>query len=100
MPYRIGVALAGFLVIVGGIVLLPLPGPGWVIIFLGLGIWASEFAWAARLLAFTRRTLRSWTRWYAARFRPARLLLTLAALLAAAAAVWTYLAWRGLPFTG
>lgn len=33
-----------------GVVALVAPGPGWLIIFTGLGILASEFAWAARLL--------------------------------------------------
>ncbi|MBW3592810.1 MAG: PGPGW domain-containing protein [Actinobacteria bacterium] len=51
--YRIGFATAGFLVLVGGIVLsLPLvPGPGFVLIAIGLGMLALEFLWAERLLA-------------------------------------------------
>jgi uncharacterized protein (TIGR02611 family) len=59
---KIVVALAGRLVIAGGVVLLPLPGPGWVIILGGLAILALEFHWARRLLAFTRRQLLHWTR--------------------------------------
>ena len=53
--YRIGFAVAGFLVLVGGIVLsLPLvPGPGFVLIAIGLGMLALEFLWAERLLAST-----------------------------------------------
>jgi len=42
-----------------GLALVPLPGPGWLIVFLGLGIMATEFAWAERLLDFGRRTLRA-----------------------------------------
>lgn len=53
--WRIGVTVLGCVVIVIGIVLLPLPGPGWVIIFGGLGILATEYPWAARLLRWTRR---------------------------------------------
>lgn len=53
--YRIGFAAAGFLVLVGGIVLsLPLvPGPGFVLIAIGLGMLALEFLWAERLLTST-----------------------------------------------
>lgn len=42
--------MVGWLVVLVGIVLLPLPGPGWLVIFLGLGILAAEFVWAERLL--------------------------------------------------
>lgn len=53
----------GLLVIAAGIVLLPLPGPGWVIIFAGLAIWSLEFTWAARLRRFAMRQVSSWTAW-------------------------------------
>jgi len=38
----------GWIVVLIGIVDLPLPGPGWVIIFLGFTILATEFAHAKR----------------------------------------------------
>jgi uncharacterized protein (TIGR02611 family) len=47
---RIGVTIAGFAVLLAGVVLLVLPGPGWLLIFLGLAILATEYMWAARLL--------------------------------------------------
>ena len=47
---RIGVAIAGGLLILVGLALLVLPGPGWLFIFLGLGVLATEFVWAERLL--------------------------------------------------
>jgi uncharacterized protein (TIGR02611 family) len=43
------VAVVGFTVLAIGIVLLPLPGPGWAVIFGGLAILATEFIWARRL---------------------------------------------------
>lgn len=58
--YRIAVGVIGLLVVVIGIVLLPFPGPGWLIIFLGLGIWASEFEWAQRLLSWVRNQVEAW----------------------------------------
>jgi uncharacterized protein (TIGR02611 family) len=53
--YRIAFATAGFLVLIGGIVLsLPLvPGPGIVLLAIGLGMLALEFLWAERMLAWT-----------------------------------------------
>lgn len=41
---------AGFTVLAVGVVLLPLPGPGWVVIFAALAILAREFTWARRAL--------------------------------------------------
>lgn len=59
---KIVVALVGTLIIAVGVVLLPLPGPGWVIILGGLAILSMEFHWAKRLLHFTREQLLRWTR--------------------------------------
>jgi uncharacterized protein (TIGR02611 family) len=61
--WRVGIALSGLIVIIVGIVLLVVPGPGWLVIFIGLGIWATEFAWAKSLLTFARRTVGAWTAW-------------------------------------
>jgi uncharacterized protein (TIGR02611 family) len=47
---RIGIAAVGGFLVIAGIALLVLPGPGWLVIFLGLGILATEFVWAERLL--------------------------------------------------
>ncbi|WP_420452013.1 PGPGW domain-containing protein [Ilumatobacter sp.] len=47
---RIGVFLLGTLVVLAGIALLALPGPGVVVIIVGLLILATEFDWAQRLL--------------------------------------------------
>lgn len=63
LGWRIGVTIVGVAVIVGGVVLLPLPGPGWLIIFAGLGILATEYEWARRLLTWGRDKFRAWTQW-------------------------------------
>ena len=54
-PYRIAFAILGFLVLIGGLVLsVPLvPGPGFVLVAIGLGMLALEFVWAERLLTAT-----------------------------------------------
>lgn len=53
--YRIGVGVAGALLMVAAALTGWLPGPGGIPLFLlGLAVWASEFAWAHRLLLFFR----------------------------------------------
>jgi len=36
--------------LLAGVVMLVTPGPGWVVILLGLGLLAAEFVWARRLM--------------------------------------------------
>src|SRR3954469_563716 len=48
-PYRIGFTVLAFVILLGGLALVPLPGPGWAIVFVGLGMLALEFKWAERL---------------------------------------------------
>ena len=52
---RIAVTIAGFAVLLAGIALLVLPGPGWLLIFIGLTILATEYVWAERLLKTAKR---------------------------------------------
>jgi uncharacterized protein (TIGR02611 family) len=61
--YRGLVAVVGFAIMITGFALIPLPGPGWLIVFAGLAVLATEFAWAERLLTFGRDKLRAWTDW-------------------------------------
>jgi uncharacterized protein (TIGR02611 family) len=49
-PFRVATAIAGFLVVALGILALPFPGPGWLIIFIGLAVLSLEFTWAGRAL--------------------------------------------------
>ncbi len=54
---RILIALAGGTVVLIGIALIPLPGPGLLVILAGLGILATEFAWARRWVVKLRSYL-------------------------------------------
>jgi len=54
MVRRILILLIGSTVVVVGILLLVLPGPGILVIVVGLAILATEFAWAEALLAAAR----------------------------------------------
>jgi uncharacterized protein (TIGR02611 family) len=60
---RIGIAIVGGLVVVLGIIAIPYPGPGWLIVFAGLAILATEFAWARQLLDRARGTYDQWQAW-------------------------------------
>ncbi len=55
--WRTGIFIIGFLLVIVGIVLLVLPGPGWLLIFIGFLTLATEFAWASRVLAPIRLRL-------------------------------------------
>lgn len=91
LAWRIGVTVVGVAIIVGGIILLPLPGPGWLIIFAGLGLLGTEYAWAKRLLHWVREQLRRWTSWVAEQPRWVQALVGLAGMLllaAIAAGAW------------
>jgi len=50
---RVIVAIFGFLVVLAGVAMLVLPGPGLLVIAIGLGTLALEFVWAERLLERT-----------------------------------------------
>lgn len=52
--YRILIGIVGLAVLAVGIVAIPYPGPGWAIVFIGLGILATEFDWARRWLAYAK----------------------------------------------
>jgi Putative transmembrane protein (PGPGW) len=49
--------------VVGGLIAVPGPGPGWVITFLGLGLIAGEFRPVARFMDRAEVNLRALARW-------------------------------------
>ena len=52
---RIIIAVVGGTVLAIGVALLVLPGPAFLVIPLGLGILATEFVWARRLLSGVKK---------------------------------------------
>ncbi len=60
--------------------MIPLPGPGWLVVIAGLAILSTEFEWAERLLKFTKRNVLAWTKWVARQPLWVRLLIGLATL--------------------
>jgi uncharacterized protein (TIGR02611 family) len=95
--YRFVVALLGVAITLGGLALVPLPGPGWLIVFAGLALLATEFDVARRVLEFGRRTLRRWTTWLGRQGLAVRAGLGLGTLACVAAALWGAGAVAGVP---
>jgi uncharacterized protein (TIGR02611 family) len=62
--YRIVVGAVGLTVFGVGILAIPYPGPGWAIVFVGLGILATEFDWARRLLAYAKERYEKVMEWF------------------------------------
>ena len=54
---KVAVTVAGPLVVLAGIAMLVLPGPGLVVIAAGLGLLALEYSWARHALGAMGRTL-------------------------------------------
>ncbi|MFC6235355.1 TIGR02611 family protein [Leucobacter soli] len=70
--YKVIVTVIGVAVIIIGLILVPLPGPGWLIVFIGLTILGSEFHWARRFTGWLRMQLaRFWAWWRARKARKA-----------------------------
>jgi Flp pilus assembly protein TadB len=51
---RVAVTIAGFAVLLAGVAMLVLPGPGIVVIIAGLAILATEYVWAQRYLRIAK----------------------------------------------
>ena len=58
LALKIGVTIAGPLVILAGVAMLVLPGPGLVVVAAGFGLLAAEYPWARRLLVSGSHVLR------------------------------------------
>lgn len=66
LPPKTRRALIGFVgwaVLLLGIVMIPYPGPGWAVVFIGLSILASEFEWAMQLHGTLREKYDAWSDW-------------------------------------
>ena len=60
---KVLVGIVGGLVTLIGLILIPYPGPGWLIVFGGLAILATEFQFASRWLHFLREKYDDWVAW-------------------------------------
>src|SRR5688500_20370198 len=53
---RIAVSVVGGALVLGGLAMLVLPGPGILVVALGFAVLGTEYAWAAAALERTKRT--------------------------------------------
>jgi uncharacterized protein (TIGR02611 family) len=88
LTLQVVVGIFGAAVVALGIVLIPFPGPGWLIVLAGLAILAVEFVWAQRLLGFTKGRLESWWHWLGRQHILVRMTVGLAGLLFVGLVVW------------
>jgi uncharacterized protein (TIGR02611 family) len=88
LTYRIVVGIVGTVVLVVGILAIPYPGPGWLIVFAGLGILATEFAWAHRLLTFAKGKYDAWMDWVKVQHWSVQALLALATFAIVLGTMW------------
>lgn len=95
--YRAAVALLGLVIVVAGLALVPLPGPGWLVVLFGIVVWASEFAWAARLRDWVTHRLSVWNEWLARRSGRLKAWLGLGAAVSVGAACYAVLVVSGVP---
>lgn len=84
---RVVIAVVGLAVVAVGLVLVPLPGPGWLIVFAGVAVWSLEFDWADRLQRYGRRQVGRWARWLARQGWPVRIAIGVATAICAAAVI-------------
>ncbi|MEU9302283.1 TIGR02611 family protein [Streptomyces sp. NPDC048269] len=94
LSWQVGVFVVGLAVIAAGVAMLVLPGPGWVAIFAGLAIWATEFAWAHLVLRWTKRKVtEAAQKALDPKVRRRNIILTSAGLVIAGALIGFYL-WK------
>ncbi len=80
--WHVSAAIIGAALVATGAILLVIPGPGWLVIFLGVSVWATEFSWARSLLSYGQRQVRNWTVWVARQPRWWALTVAMAGLIA------------------
>lgn len=88
LAYRIGVGVVGSFVLLVGIVAIPYPGPGWLIVLAGLAILATEFERAQDALSFVRQRYHRWTHWLGRLTRAVQGLIVLATAAVMLVTLW------------
>jgi uncharacterized protein (TIGR02611 family) len=89
--YRIAFAAIGIMIILLGVILIPLPGPGWLIVAIGVGMLALEFDRMERLLERILDRVEATSERLS---NPQKLLLGLLAIVGAAAWIAALVLWE------
>lgn len=82
------IAVVGGLVLILGIVMIPYPGPGWLVVFAGLAILATEFVWARTVLDKAKGFYDAWQAWLKQQNLIVRILVLAATGLIVLITIW------------
>ena len=85
---RAGVGILGAVIVLIGIVAIPYPGPGWLIVFAGLALLATEYEWAQRLLAHARGKYDAWVAWLKQQSLPVKAVFIFLTTLIVVTTLW------------
>jgi uncharacterized protein (TIGR02611 family) len=85
---RTAIGIAGGIVVIVGIIAIPYPGPGWLIVFTGLAILATEFEWAQRILDKAKGEYDKWQAWLKRQSIIVRALVLLFTALVVVTTMW------------
>ncbi|MEB3367769.1 TIGR02611 family protein [Saccharopolyspora mangrovi] len=105
ITYRVVLGVFGTAVLVAGLLMIPYPGPGWLVVFAGLGILATEFHWAHRVNMFAKRHYQRWVRWLGRQHLATKLTIMAVTGLVVVVTLWllgmfgTIGGWLGLRWT-
>lgn len=85
---KTGVGIVGGIVLVAGVIMIPYPGPGWLVVFAGLGILSTEFVWAQKTLGFAKAKYDGWQSWLSRQSTIVKTLVWLLTVLVVVATIW------------
>ena len=85
---RTAIATVGGIVLVIGIIMIPYPGPGWLVVFAALAILSKEFDWAKRLLDYGRGKYDAWQAWMLKQNPGVQLLFGFGTLIVVVLTLW------------
>lgn len=110
---RAAIGILGGIVVLLGLVMVPYPGPGWLVVFTGLAILATEFEFARKWLDYGRSKYDAWSKWLLAQNKPIQILVLALVSAITIATIWlingfgildnifhTELDWLHSPFAG
>ena len=82
------IGIVGGVVLVAGVIMIPYPGPGWLVVFAGLGILSTEFEWAQRVLLFARGKYDAWQDWLGKQYPVVKALFWLLTAIVVVVTIW------------
>ncbi len=85
---KVAVTIGGGSLLIIGIIAIPYPGPGWLIVFAALGILAQEYTWARRALEYAKGKYDAWASWARSQGWPMRATMWAMTALIVIVTIW------------